>query len=461
MEEKLHFIGIGGIGMSAIARIMLGQGFTISGSDVAESRLTAELAAAGADIHYGHCAANLPPDCQAVVYSSAIKPDNAEMREAARRGLPVYKRAEMLAYLMSQRLGIGVAGAHGKTTTSAMIATMLEAAEEDPTVVIGGMLPMINGNAKAGNGRVLVAEADESDGTFLLLKPKIAVVTNIEADHLDYYHDLEHIVAAFTQYLNQLPPDGLGVVCYDCPIARDLAMRLPGRFISYALEAEADYTVKNIVHLPHAYGGGTVADVFYHGRLLGRLQLKVCGTHNICNALAAVAVGRALGLSFEQCAAGLERFTGTGRRFELLGQFGGLRVVDDYAHHPTEIRATIASARSQGVKKLYVVFQPHRYSRTQAMYREFADSLMDGDRVLLLELYPAFEQPIYGVSAKLVADAMQAQGHTQVGYAPDIAAALAMLEEQLADEDMLLILGAGNVRMLGEQYVAKRKGEQA
>ena len=287
MEEKLHFIGIGGIGMSAIARIMLGQGFVISGSDVEEGRLTRELAAAGAKICYGHDAANLPADCQAVVYSSAVKPDNAEMLEAARRGLPVYRRAEMLAYLLSQKIGIGVAGAHGKTTTSAMIATMLEAAGKDPTVIIGGMLPLIGGNAKAGRGDTLVAEADESDGTFLLLRPKIAVVTNIEADHLDHYHDLEHIVAAFAQYLRQLPPDGFGVINYDCATARALAQETPGRFISYALEEDADYTVKNIVHLPQNYGGGVLADVFYHGLLLGRLQLQVGGVHNISNALPA------------------------------------------------------------------------------------------------------------------------------------------------------------------------------
>lgn len=460
MEEKLHFIGIGGIGMSAIARIMLGQGFVISGSDVEEGRLTRELAAAGAKICYGHDAANLPADCQAVVYSSAVKPDNAEMLEAARRGLPVYRRAEMLAYLLSQKIGIGVAGAHGKTTTSAMIATMLEAAGKDPTVIIGGMLPLIGGNAKAGRGDTLVAEADESDGTFLLLRPKIAVVTNIESDHLDHYHDLEHIVAAFAQYLRQLPPDGFGVINYDCATARALAQETPGRFISYALEEDADYTVKNIVHLPQNYGGGVLADVFYHGLLLGRLQLQVGGVHNISNALAAVAVGRELGLSFAQCAAGLARFTGTGRRFELLGQFGRLRVIDDYAHHPTEIRATIAAARSQGVKKLFVVFQPHRYSRTQAMYRDFAASLMDGDKVMLLELYPAFEKPIFGVSAQLVVDAMREMGHGSVSYAPDIDTALGMLVQELTDEDMLLILGAGNIRQLGERYMAKRKEEQ-
>ena len=354
MEHSLHFIGIGGIGMSAIAKIMLHNGFSISGSDVAESRLTRDLIAAGAKISYGHAAENIPVDAEAVVYSSAVKADNVEMQEALSRGLKIYKRAEMLAYLMSVKDGIGVAGAHGKTTASAMIATMLEKNGCDPTVVIGGMLPVIGGNAKAGDGPSLVAEADESDGTFLLLMPKIAVITNIEADHLDYYHDLDAIVEAFAQYLRQVPEDGFSVVCSDCEILRELCEKIPGRYIRYGLEAEGDYQARDLQH----ENNGVSADVYYRGEKLGRLRLNVIGTHNVCNALAAIAIGRELGLSFQQCAAGLLHFTGTGRRYELLAERDGLKVVDDYAHHPTEIAATIQAARAQGVKKCWPYFSP-------------------------------------------------------------------------------------------------------
>lgn len=450
MEHSLHFIGIGGIGMSAIAKILLHDGFTISGSDVAESHLTQELIANGADIRYGHHPENIPAGAEAVVYSSAVKTDNVEMVEARRRGLRIYKRAEMLAYLMSIKDGIGVAGAHGKTTTSAMIATMLEAAGCDPTVIIGGMLPAIGGNAKAGKGANLVAEADESDGTFLLLLPKIAVVTNIEADHLDYYHDLDTIVDAFGQYLRQIPEDGFAVICNDCATLRELAQEIPGRYIRYGLHSPGDYQALDLCY----ENGGVCGDVYYHGEKLGRLQLQVAGAHNICNALAAVAVGRELGLTFAQCAAGLSQFTGTGRRYELLAEKDGFRVVDDYAHHPTEIAATIQAARSQGVKKMMAVFQPHRYSRTQEMYREFAVALLDADRVLLCELYPAFEQPIPGVSAKLIVEELRRLGHPHVAYAETLEEAYTFLLRELTDEDLLLVMGAGNVRSLSERFAA-------
>ncbi|MBQ1502199.1 MAG: UDP-N-acetylmuramate--L-alanine ligase [Firmicutes bacterium] len=452
MEKKLHFIGIGGIGMSAIARIMLHEGFEISGSDVKESKLTKELAAAGAVITYSHAAENIPADAEAVIYSSAVKEDNAEMKEAVRRGLKIYKRAEALAYLMSTCISVGVAGAHGKTTTSAMIATMLEEAGCDPTIIIGGMLNTMGGNAKAGDGKYLVAEADESDGTFLMLYPTVAVVTNIEADHLDHYKNLDNIVAAFGQYFRQVPPEGFAVYCADCPLCRQLTSAIPGRYISYALDAEADYTAKDI-HL----NSGASADVYYQGTKLGRLELSVPGAHNICNALAAIAVGREFGLDFAACAKGLAEFRGTGRRFEKMGEFNGLTVIDDYAHHPTEIATTIRAARGQGVKKLTVVFQPHRYSRTQSMYADFAAALMDADKVILCELYPAFEKPIEGVSAKLIKDEMIRLGHKDVSYAAGLDETFEMLKSQVSDEDMLLIMGAGNIRSVSQRYADMRR----
>ncbi|MBS1348169.1 MAG: UDP-N-acetylmuramate--L-alanine ligase [Firmicutes bacterium] len=453
MESKLHFIGIGGIGMSAIAKIMLHMGYQISGSDVKEGRLTQELVNNGARICYQHAAANIPSDAEAVVYSSAVKDDNPEMVEARRRGLKIYKRADALAFLMSTGISIGVAGAHGKTTTSAMISTMLDYAGCDPTIIIGGMLPTIGGsNAKAGDGQYLVAEADESDGTFLLLHPTIAVVTNIEADHLDFYEGLNNIIRAFEQYLRQVPEDGFAVYCADCPICRDLAYAVPGCYVSYALNEDADYTAKNITQ-----GNGVAADIYYHGDKLGRLNLAVPGTHNIANAMAAIAVGRKLGLDFSTCAEGLARFRGTGRRFEKMGEFNGLTVIDDYAHHPTVIKRTIEAARGQGAKKLTVVFQPHRYSRTQSMYAEFAEALMDADKVVLCEIYPAFERPIPGVSAKLIADCMADLGHQNVIYTDSLDATYQYLKDHIADEDMLLIMGAGNIRSVSERFAQDRR----
>lgn len=454
MEKNLHFIGIGGIGMSAIARIMLHQGFNISGSDVKETHLTQELCKNGAVISYSHDAANIPENAQAVVYSSAVKDDNPEMAEARRRGLKIYKRAQALAFLMSTCISVGVAGSHGKTTTSAMIATMLDEAGCDPTIIIGGMLNGLGVNAKAGDGKYLVAEADESDGTFLILHPTVAVVTNIEADHLDHYGDLEHIIEAFAQYFRQVPQDGFAVYCADCPVCRQLVKTVPGNYISYSLQGNADYTARNIQQ-----GGGISADIYYHDEKLGRLELAVPGIHNIANAMAAIAVGMRFGLDFSVCAAGLSKFRGTGRRFEKMGQFAGLTVIDDYAHHPTEIKKTIEAARGQGVKNLTVVFQPHRYTRTRDMYKEFAAALMDANKVFLCELYPAFEKPIEGVSAKLIVDEMRRLGHKHVIYAADIDHTLALLKDNISDEDMLLVMGAGNIRSVSERYAAFRRDE--
>lgn len=454
MEKKLHFIGIGGIGMSAIAQIMLGQGFAISGSDMRESRLTLRLIELGARISYGHNPENLPPDTEAVVYSSAVTEANLEMQEARRRGLPVYRRAEMLAYLIGCKKSVGVAGAHGKTTVSGMIATMLELTNRQPTIVIGGMLPVIGSNAKAGAGPYLVAEADESDGTFLLLKPQIAVVTNIESDHLDHYRDLDEIKLAFAQYLRQVPETGFAVICADCDNLRELAARLPGQFITYALHQPARYTAANISHSPF----GVAADVFEHGQLLGRLSLMVPGEHNIQNALAAVAVGLELGLAFAEIAGALSRFSGTGRRFELLGEADGITVVDDYAHHPTEVAATLTAARAMNAaQRVVAVFQPHRYTRTEAMYADFARAVMLADAVVIQELYPAFEEPIPGVSARLIVDEAARLGYDNITYAAREEQTLAALDQVLKPGDLLLIMGAGNIRAVGERFLSQRK----
>ncbi|MCL1905511.1 MAG: UDP-N-acetylmuramate--L-alanine ligase [Clostridiales bacterium] len=451
MENNLHFIGIGGIGMSAIARIMLGQGFDISGSDLQESRLTRTLAGQGARISYGHAPQNLPADARAVVYSSAVEEDNLEMKEARRRGLTVYKRAEMLAYLIGCKRGIGVAGSHGKTTVSGMIATMLELTGQNPTIIIGGMLPLIGSNAKAGAGPCLVAEADESDGTFLLLKPEIAVVTNIESDHLDYYRDLRHLKQTFAQYLRQLPQNGFAVVCADCPQVREVMDSVPGRYITYGLQTPARYTAAAISHC----NTGVSADVYDNGTLLGRFSLSVPGEHNVANALAALAVGRELGLGFDEIAQALSRFSGTGRRFEIMGEKDGVTVVDDYAHHPTELAATIGAAGAMYKKRRIVaVFQPHRYSRTQVMYAGFAQALTEVGAVVIQEIYPAFEQPIPGVSARLIVEEAQRLGYGDIYYAEEEDQTLAMLARLTRPGDLLLIMGAGNIRTVAERFLA-------
>ncbi len=452
--KKLYFIGVGGIGMSGIAKILLTMGYDISGSDIADSALTAALSDMGGKIYIGHQAANLGPDIEAVIYSSAIKPGNPELDEAKRRGLPVYKRAEALAFLMSLRQSIGVAGAHGKTTTSGMIALMLELVGADPTVIIGGTLPQLKSNAKGGGGGQLVAEADESDGTFLLLNPAIAIVTNIEPDHLDHYQCLENIIEAFEQYISQLPPDGLAVVNLDCPNVRALKDRVPANYITYALTKEADYQAKDL----EFRCDGISATVYEKEKPLGRLDLFVPGEHNISNALAAIAIGRYLGFDFAELAAALSRFVGTGRRFELLGEVDGVRVIDDYAHHPTEIRATVKSARDLGAKRIVGVFQPHRYTRTKSMYKEFAAAFGQCDITIINEIYPAFERPLPGVTSQLIVDEAKAQGQQNVFYAATEADVLELLQQYTQPGDLLLIMGAGNIRRAGEKFAGRKKG---
>ena len=449
-HRKLHFIGIGGIGMSGIARIMLDMGYQISGSDMVDSALVAELRKKGAVIHINHNEDNLPLDSEAVVYSSAVKDDNPEMVAAQKRNIPIYKRAEMLAFLMAKRISVGVAGAHGKTTTSAMISLMLEETGNDPTIIIGGTLPQIRNNAKSGNGQMLIAEADESDGTFLLLKPMIAVITNIESDHLDFYPSLVEIKEAFKKYLENLPADGFAIVNNDCPNTRDLITKVDKNYITYGVIEDADYAAKGLGHNEY----GAYADIYEKGKLLGCLKLNIFGDHNISNALAAIALGRHLDIPFSQIKEALACFTGTGRRFEYLGQKNkNIKVFDDYAHHPTEIAATLKAARDRCPKRLVCVFQPHRYSRTQAMYKEFAEALTNSDLVIINEIYPAFEKPIPGVSATLIMEAVKSLGYENIFYAGTQEEVLHLLDKLTEADDLLLIMGAGNIRSAGEKFL--------
>lgn len=449
--HKLHFIGIGGIGMSGIAKIMLNMGYEISGSDLNTSVLTQYLISKGAVIFHGHSAENIPEDTQVIVYSSAVKEDNPELARGREMGIPIYQRAEMLAFLMSKKISIGVAGAHGKTTTSGMMGLMMEKCGLDPDIIIGGTLPQIGSNAKSGQGEYIVAEADESDGTFLLLYPTIAVVTNVEMDHIDHYESMDNIVLAFEQYLRQIPADGLGIIGVDSEATRELIKKVPGNYLTYGMET-GDYQLREVFHTIY----GVTGEVLEKGQVLGRLHLKVPGKHNLLNALAAVALGRYLGLDFAQISQGLEAFTGTGRRYELLGEVDGIRIIDDYAHHPTEIAATIQATKDLGAARIVAVFQPHRYSRTQALYREFAAALSEADSVIINEIYGAFEKPIPGVTSHIIEKEVRSLGHEAVDYAATLDDTLDLLRRKAKSGDVVLIMGAGNIRSVGQRFVAER-----
>ena len=456
--KHVHFIGIGGIGMSALARILCGWGVRVSGSDVVMSKVTDGLAELGVTVYQGHSADNLAADVDLMVYSSVINEENPEYAEAKRRGVRIICRAELLAELLAFRSGILVAGAHGKTTTTGMLGTALLHMAQSPTIVVGGILSSIGTNSCWGTGEYMVAEADESDGSFLLLPARLAVVTNIENDHLDHYGSMENLVAAFKQFINQLPAGGRAVLGLDCPIVADMLPEVTSDCVTFALHNEnADYQAKNLRFV----GAGSLAEVWHHGELLGEVELGVPGEYNIQNALAAVAALHSLGFAFEEISAGLAAFRGTGRRFEQLGvdDKRSIAVYDDYAHHPSEIRALLAGARNLPSSRLVVVFQPHRYSRTQLLFDEFAAAFDAADVLVLNEIYPAFEAPIPGVSSLALADAIRARGgELPVYYAETEDDVLRTLDELVTDGDLVLIAGAGNIRHTGEVYAAKIRG---
>lgn len=450
--RRVHFVGVGGIGMSALARILVGWEVKVSGSDVVMGEMTNTLAELGVKIYEGHAAENLAEDVDMLVYSSVIKPENPEYAEAKRRGIRILSRAELLADMLAMRYGIAVAGAHGKTTTTGMIGTALLHMEQSPTIVVGGVLANIGANSCWGVGDYMVAEADESDGSFLLLPCKIAVVNNIENDHLDHYGSMENLVAAFKQFMEQLPAEGKAVIGLDCEILADMEKNIVAPHISFALNnAAADYTAGKI----EFSGMGSRTQVFYRGELLGELVLQVPGEYNVKNALAAVAVLHSQGFAFADIAAGLAEFRGTGRRFELLGEDKQrqIRAYDDYAHHPSEIAALLEGARHVADKRLVVVFQPHRYSRTQLLFDEFAACFGQADALVLNEIYPAFEEPIEGVNSRALADAVRSNSPSlPVYYAATADDVLSTLEDIVSDGDLVLIVGAGSIRKTGEAY---------
>lgn len=455
--QHIHFVGIGGIGMSGIAEVLLNLGYKVSGSDAKRSAITDRLESLGGTIYEGHDAANIE-GAQVLVTSTAVRPDNVEVAEAMRRQIPVIPRAEMLAELMRLKYGIAVAGSHGKTTTTSMVATVMDRGGFDPTIVVGGRVNTLGSNAKLGSGEFMVAEADESDKSFLKLSPAIAIVTNIDREHLDFYRDLAEIQDHFVQFVNKVPFYGAVIICLDDANVQAIIPRITRRIITYGLSAQADISASNVAVSRDSFG--STFTVRRRGEDLGHIRLSVPGAHNICNALAAVAVGLDLEMNFELIAEALAAFHGAERRFQIKGCAGGdddshnILVVDDYGHHPTEIRATLAAAKSTG-RRLVVLFQPHRYTRTQALHDDFARSFYDADVVLLTDIYAASEEPIAGVTAQALAEEIERFGHRNVRYVGSVEQGVQTLLDVRQPGDLVLTLGAGNVWRAGEEFLAK------
>jgi UDP-N-acetylmuramate--alanine ligase len=453
--HRIHFVGVGGIGMSGIAEVLLNLGYQVSGSDLRAGETTDRLSSLGGRIFLGHEAANVE-GAQVVVYSTAVKPDNPELLAARAHGIPVIPRADMLAELMRMKYGVAVAGSHGKTTTTSLVAAVLARGGLDPTIVVGGRLQSIGSNARLGRGQFLVAEADESDGSFLRLSPAVAVITNVDREHLDHHGSLEELRQAFVYFANRVPFYGVTLLCADDPQVRGLLPQVTKRTVLYGTAADAAVRAEDV----RFDASGATFRVIVDGAERGPVRLSLPGLHNVRNALAAVAVGLELEVAFPHIVSGLEGFRGVGRRFELRGEAGGVRVVDDYGHHPTEVAATLAAARGVTSGRVLVLFQPHRYSRTALLHREFAASFGDADRVWVLDVYAAGEAPIPGVSARSIVDSAAAAGQGHVAYAPDAARAVEEAAREARPGDLVLTLGAGDVWRLGERVLERlRAGE--
>ncbi len=446
--QNIHFVGIGGIGMSGIAEVLINLGYHVTGSDISTTDITQRLAGLGARICVGHRASNLD-QADVVVTSTAVKATNPEVLEAHRRGTPVIPRAEMLAELLKMKLSIAVSGSHGKTTTTSMIATVLADGGLDPTMVIGGKLASIGSNAKIGDGEVIVAEADESDGSFLKLSPSLAVITNIDLEHLDFYQDIEAIREAFLKFANIVPFYGATVACSDDANVKAIIPAIKRRCITYGLSEGADYQARDIVQA----GRGSLFSVFAGQSLLGKISINVPGLFNIYNSLAAIAVARELDMAFPAIRDGLQRFRGVQRRLELQGEIGGITVLDDYGHHPTEIKATLAAVKQAWGRRTVVVFQPHRYSRTKALFKEFLTAFADADTLLVTDIYAASEEEIPGVHASLLCQSLREQGKENVVYLADFEDIVSYLVRHTQSEDVVVTLGAGNVWKVGSAFL--------
>ncbi|MGA8428403.1 MAG: UDP-N-acetylmuramate--L-alanine ligase [Candidatus Sulfotelmatobacter sp.] len=462
--QRIHFVGIGGIGMSGIAEVLLNLGYKVSGSDLRSSAVTQRLAELGAAIFEGHRAENIS-GVEVVVTSSAIAAENPEVAEAHNLHIPVIQRAEMLAELMRLKYGIAIAGMHGKTTTTSMVAAVLAAGGLDPTVVVGGRVDAMGSNARLGKSQYLVAEADESDRSFLKLSPILSVVTNIDREHMDCYRNMRDVKKTFLEFMDRVPFYGMIVACNDDPLLRRLLPEVQRRTVTYGTKRGSDFWIKpGTTDAMQENTGGDARplsrfQVSYRKQDLGEFTLHVPGLHNVLNATAAIAVGVGLDIGVDAIRSALDQFRGVDRRFHVRGRAAGVTVIDDYGHHPTEIRATLAAAKQCGFIKVHVIFQPHRFTRTRDLMEEFTTAFGDADSLFVLDIYAASEQPIEGVSGEALARNIREKGGHSAEYANSFAGAVAAAAAGAREGDMILTLGAGSVSQLGPLILASLKGQ--
>jgi UDP-N-acetylmuramate--alanine ligase len=460
--QRIHFVGIGGIGMSGIAEVLLNLGYKVSGSDLKSSAVTQRLAGLGATVFEGHRAENVA-DAEVIVTSSAIAAENPEVAEAHKLHVPVIRRAEMLAELMRLKYGIAVAGMHGKTTTTSMVAAVLAAGGLDPTVVVGGRVDAMGSNARLGKSQYLVAEADESDRSFLKLSPILSVVTNIDREHMDCYRNMRDVKKTFLEFMDRVPFYGMVVACNDDRLLRRLLPDAQRRTVTYGTKRGSDFRIKvgaSQTRVENAAGDARPLSRFgvsYREQDLGEFTLHVPGLHNILNATAAIAVGVGLDISVDTIRAALDQFRGVDRRFQLRGRVAGVSVIDDYGHHPTEIKATLAAAKQCGFGKIHVVFQPHRYTRTRDLMDEFTTAFSDADSLFVLDIYAASEKPIEGISGEVLARQIGEKGGLNARYVSSFADAVNSIGAAAEQGDMILTLGAGSVSQLGPMILEKLK----
>lgn len=447
---QVHFVGIGGIGMSGIAEVLVNLGYKVTGSDLKESETTRRLQKLGATICYGHRAENLV-HADVVVISSAVRKDNPEVVAAKQRKIPVIPRAEMLAELMRLKYAVAVAGSHGKTTTTSMVATVMAAAGLDPTAVVGGKVNVLDSNAKLGKSELMVVEADESDGSFLKLHPSIAVVTNVDPEHMDHYGTLDALRGAFVEFCNRVPFYGLNVLCLDHPNVQSLLPGIEKRYVTYGSSHLADYRVEQI----RLDGFSTRFHAYRHDEDLGEFAVRMVGAHNAMNAMAVIAVAEEMQIPLDVVRSALAEFGGVQRRFTVRGEVNGVTVVDDYGHHPAEVKATLAGARKAFGRRVVVAFQPHRYTRTQDLFQDFATAFNDADVLLLAPIYAAGEDPIPGISSQKLADAIAAHGHKDVTVVEKRTDLAEMLQQRVRAGDLVVTLGAGDITQTGPELLTR------
>jgi UDP-N-acetylmuramate--alanine ligase len=451
-KRNIHFIGIGGSGMSGIAELLLNLGHKVTGSDLASSEITKRLSDFGAVIYKGHTGTNID-GAEVVVISSAVKEENPEICEARKRKIPVIQRAEMLAELMRLKYGIAIAGSHGKSTTTSIIGSVLTAGGLDPTIVVGGRLKGMGTGAKLGRGEFLVAEADESDGSFLRLTPAVVVVTNIDIEHLDHYGNIEAIKNAFTDFINLIPFYGQAVLCVDDENVREVISRFGKRHITYGFSKDAEITAVDIRHC----GENTYFTALRNGEILDTVEIKLSGRHNVLNALASIAVGLEFELPFSKIKEGLQNFRGVQRRLQIKGEKSGVTVIDDYGHHPTEIKATLNGIRDGWPsRRIIAVFQPHRYTRTRDLKEEFFTAFEASDDLIITSIYSAGEEPISGVTGEMICEGIRKSGHKQVQYIKESSGIVQALRAIAKPGDIVITMGAGDIWKTGEEYLDEK-----